>query len=86
VGPRPCGSATSRGPVDPQYRGFVAFWIDVILGDGWRVAAVVGLALVASWGLVAAGMSAWWVLPTVVVAATVTSLRRTVRAERTRGQ
>jgi len=66
-------------------RGFAAFWIDFILGDDWRVAAAVGLALIASWGLVAAGMSAWWLLPAVVVAATVTSLRRAVRAERTRG-
>jgi hypothetical protein len=62
-------------------RGFAAFWIDFILGDDWRVAAAVGLALVASWGLVAAGTSAWWLLPVVVVAVTVTSLRRAVRAE-----
>lgn len=67
-------------------RGFAAFWIDFILGDDWRVAAAVGLALVASWGLVAAGTSAWWLLPVVVVAVTVASLRRALRAERKRAQ
>jgi hypothetical protein len=66
-------------------RGFVAFWIDFIVGDDWRIAAATALALSASWGLLAAGEPAWWLLPAVVIATTAGSLRRAVRAEGRRG-
>ena len=52
------------------------------MGDDWLVAAGVGLALLATWGLVAAGVSAWWLLPPAVVLAITISLRRAVRRER----
>jgi o-aminophenol oxidase len=32
-------------------RAFVLFWIDYIFGDDWTVAAVIGTALVGTWGL-----------------------------------
>jgi hypothetical protein len=63
-------------------RLFVRFWIDFIVGDDWLVAAGAGLALLATWGLVVAGVSAWWLLPPAVVLAIAASLRRAVRRER----
>jgi hypothetical protein len=61
---------------------FVRFWIDYIFGDDWTVAAIVGVALLATWGLVQAGVTAWWLLPLAVLGATVQSLRRAVLRER----
>lgn len=63
-------------------RAFAAFWVDFIVGDDWTVAAAVAAGLVATWGLVRAGASAWWLLPLVVAAATTVSLRRAVKRER----
>jgi hypothetical protein len=63
-------------------RAFVGFWIDYIVGDDWTVAAVIGAGLVATWGLVRAGLPAWWVLPLAVLGATARSLRRAVLRER----
>jgi hypothetical protein len=63
-------------------RAFVLFWVDYIVGDDWTVAAVIGVALLATWGLVQAGIHAWWLLPVAVVAAAAESLHRAVRRER----
>jgi hypothetical protein len=63
-------------------RAFVAFWIDYILGDDWTVAAIVGAALLATWGLTRADVPAWWLLPLAVLAATVRSLHASVMRER----
>ena len=62
-------------------KAFVGFWIDFIIGDDWTVAAAIALALLATWGLVEADVSAWWLLPLAVLAATVRSLRQAVRRE-----
>ena len=62
-------------------RALAAFWLDFVLGDDWTVAAVVAAALLASWGLVSAGVDAWWLLPVAIVAVTAASLRRAVRRE-----
>ena len=63
-------------------RAFVLFWVDYVLGDDWTVAAAIGVALFATWGLVGAGMPAWWPLPLAVVASAAQSLYRAVRRER----
>jgi len=63
-------------------RAFVAFWVDYIFGDDWTVAAVIGVALLATWGLVKADVPAWWLLPLAVLAATVLSLHAAVMRER----
>ena len=60
-------------------RAFVGFWVDFILGDDWTVAVAVLAALLVTWGLVHAGVAAWWLLPAVAVAATTVSVRRTAR-------
>ena len=63
-------------------RAFVLFWVDYIFGDDWTVAAVIGVALLATWGLVQAGVPAWWLLPLAVLGATVRSLHAAVMRER----
>ena len=60
-------------------RAFGAFWWDFIVGDDWRIAAGVVLALAATAGLAAAGLAAWWLLPLVVTLLLVLSLRRATR-------
>jgi hypothetical protein len=60
-------------------RTFVRWWVvTFVIGDDWRVAATIAVALLATWGLVAAGVPAWWLLPLAVVRATARSLHRAV--------
>jgi hypothetical protein len=61
----------------------VKWWvITFVIGDDWRVAARIAVALLATWGLVEAGVQAWWLLPPAVLYATVRSLHRAVVRER----
>jgi hypothetical protein len=57
-------------------RAFAGFWIDFVVGDDWTVAATVLVALLATGGLVLAGVPAWWLLPVAAVGSTAVSLRR----------
>jgi hypothetical protein len=57
-------------------RAFVRFWIDFVIGDDWTVAATVLVALLATGGLVLAGVPAWWLLPAAAVGSSAVSLRR----------
>jgi uncharacterized membrane protein len=58
-------------------RSFGAFWYDFVIGDDWRGAAAVALALAATALLVhVAGVNAWWLMPICVIAALGWSLRR----------
>jgi hypothetical protein len=58
-------------------RSFGAFWYDFIVGDDWRGAAAVALALAATALLVhVAGVNAWWLMPICVIAALGWSLCR----------
>jgi hypothetical protein len=63
-------------------RAFVAFWVDFVVGDDWTVAATVLVALLATWGLVAAGIPAWWLIPVAALGSTAVSLGRTARRPR----
>ena len=64
-------------------RRFVTWWVKTfVTGDDWTVAAAVGAGLLATWGLVRAGVPAWWLLPLVVLCSTASSLHRTVLRER----
>ncbi|MEY9965180.1 ribose/xylose/arabinose/galactoside ABC-type transport system permease subunit [Streptacidiphilus sp. MAP12-16] len=65
-----------------RIRAFAAFWYDFVIGDDWRVALGVVLALAATAGLVHGGVNAWWLLPVVVAALLGLSLLRVVRAAR----
>ena len=60
-------------------KAVVLFLVDYIFGDDWTVATVIALGLLATWRLVEAGAAAWWLLPPVVLAANVQSLRSAVR-------
>ena len=62
-----------------RLRAFCAFWYDFVVGDDWRIALGVVLALGATAGLVAAGVNAWWLPPTAVVALLALSLRHATR-------
>ena len=60
-------------------RAFAEFWIDFVVGDDWTVAAAVLVGLLGSWGLVEAGIPAWWLLPVAALGSTAVSLRRAAR-------
>ena len=55
---------------------FGRFWYEFIVGDDWRVAAAVVVAIGLTAALTAAGVAAWWLLPLAVVATLYASLRR----------
>ncbi len=59
---------------------FARFWWGFIVGDDWRVALGLVVALGISALLVDESIVAWWLLPLAVVALLSYSLRRAVRA------
>jgi len=58
---------------------FARFWWDFVVGDDWRIAAGIAVAI----GLVAllqhVRVPSWWVLPLAVAALLYASLRRAAR-------
>jgi hypothetical protein len=65
-----------------RVRAFGRFWWDFVIGDDWRAAAGVALALGVTAAVVAAGLDAWWLMPLAVAAVLLLSLRRETRASR----
>ena len=61
------------------FRSFGRFWWNFIVGDDWRVAAGVAVALALTWFLTHAGVNAWWLLPAAVALVLADSLRRAAR-------
>jgi hypothetical protein len=59
-----------------RLRAFGRFWWDFVVGDDWRVAAGVLVALAATKLLTSSGVNAWWLLPVAVVLLLAASLRR----------
>ncbi len=57
-------------------RRFARFWWDFVVGDDWRIAVAVVVALAASAALAASDVPAWWLLPAAVAAVLYLSLRR----------
>jgi hypothetical protein len=55
---------------------FLRFWWDFVVGDDWRAAAGVVIAIGATAAIVAAGVNAWWLTPIGVAAVLFLSLRR----------
>lgn len=65
-----------------RVRAFGAFWWDFVVGDDWRIAAAVVVALAATAGLASAGIAAWWLVPLVVALVLILSLHRAVADQR----
>jgi hypothetical protein len=61
-------------------RSFAAFWWNFIVGDDWRVAAGVVIALGMTAALADRGWSAWWLLPLAVAVLLGRSLQRATRS------
>lgn len=49
-----------------RLRAFLAFWYDFVVGDDWRVAAGVVVALAATYGVSRTSVPAWWIVPAAV--------------------
>jgi hypothetical protein len=63
-----------------RLRAFGRFWYEFIVGDDWRIAAGVVVALGASALLVGLSVNAWWLLPPAVIVLLAASLRRASRS------
>ena len=59
-----------------RLRRFGQFWWDFVVGDDWRIAAGVVVALGASAAVAASDEPAWWIVPLAVAALLYVSLRR----------
>jgi hypothetical protein len=55
---------------------FARFWWDFVVGDDWRVAAGIAVALGLTALLATTSVPAWWVLPAAVALVLWVSLRR----------
>jgi hypothetical protein len=66
-------------------RAFGAFWWSFIVGDDWRVAAGVAVALGLTALLAHEGVNAWWLLPAAVALLLAESLRRAAAPRRPTG-
>ncbi|MGI8753688.1 MAG: hypothetical protein ACR2MN_15530 [Acidimicrobiales bacterium] len=62
-----------------RLRSFGGFWYDFVIGDDWRVAAGVVVALAVTYGLSRTSVPAWWVVPVAVLVLLPFSLWRVVR-------
>ncbi|MDQ2724516.1 MAG: hypothetical protein M3Y36_03365 [Actinomycetota bacterium] len=62
-----------------RLRSFGAFWYDFVIGDDWRVAAGVVVALATTYGLSRTSVPAWWIVPVAVLVLLPFSLWRVVR-------
>jgi len=62
-------------------RGFARFWYEFVVGDDWRVAVGIAVALGICAALAQDGIAAWWVTPLAVVLVLSESLRRASRSQ-----
>jgi hypothetical protein len=50
-----------------KLRAFGAFWYDFVIGDDWRVAVGVVLALAVTYGVSRSSAPSWWIVPAAVL-------------------
>ena len=62
-----------------RIRGLARFLYDFVVGDDWTIAAGVAVALVVTYVLAHQGVTAWWLLPVIVVGGITASLLRATR-------
>jgi len=66
-----------------RVKAFAFFWYDFIIGDDWRVALGVVLALaLTAWLSQSTSLPTWWLLPAVVLVLLPVSIRRATRSKR----
>lgn len=65
-----------------RVRAFAAFWYDFVIGDDWRVAAGVVVALAVTAAVATTTTAAWWIVPAAVAVLLPWSLWRAVRTTR----
>lgn len=58
---------------------FGRFWYDFVMGDDWRVAVGVVLALGATYGVSRTSVPAWWIVPMAVAIVLPVSLLVAIR-------
>jgi len=61
---------------------FLHFCVDFVVGDDWTAAVGVACALGATALVAGAGIPAWWLMPSAVLAILAFSLRRATRPSR----
>jgi hypothetical protein len=66
--------------VSRRLKSFAAFWYDFVVGDDWRVALGVVIALLLTWLVTRSGGSGWWVMPVAFAVLLPLSLWRAVKA------
>ncbi len=59
---------------------FVRFWYDFIVGDDWRIAIGVVVALGATGALSHRGYDVWWLMPIAVIGLLAYSIARVARS------
>jgi hypothetical protein len=62
-----------------RIEAFFRFWWDFVVGDDWRVAAALVVALSLSALLARTSIAAWWLLPIAVIAVLAESVLRAAR-------
>ncbi len=62
-----------------RLRAFAAFWYDFVIGDDWRVALGVIVALAVTYGVSRTSVPAWWLVPVAVAVLLPASLWRATR-------
>jgi tryptophan-rich sensory protein len=62
-----------------KIKAFGAFWYDFVVGDDWRVAVGVALALTLTFVVSRTTPDSWWIVPLAVVLLLPYSLWRAVR-------
>jgi hypothetical protein len=66
-----------------RLRAFGRFWYGFVVGDDWRVAVAVVVALAVTALVAGVGLPAWWVLPAAVVVVLPLSVWRAARTRPT---
>jgi len=61
-------------------RSFALFWWNFVVGDDWRAALGLAIALGVTYALAHEGVNAWWLLPVGVVVVLVASVWREASA------
>lgn len=62
-----------------RVRAFGHFWWNFVVGDDWRAAAGIVLAIGATASLAGGGVDAWWLMPSAVATVLWLSLLRASR-------